>query len=92
MLELLVAPDMGNLIPAVLFQASYDFSAGHNTLYTLCTHLSNSSQEGAQWEPSGPNPSQNSRGERAGGEPFHTSETAAKSFRLTSYPDALLFR
>jgi hypothetical protein len=29
MLELLVAPNMGNLIPAVLFQALYDFSAGH---------------------------------------------------------------
>ena len=29
MLELLVVPNMRNLIPAVLLQALYDFSAGH---------------------------------------------------------------
>ena len=40
MLELLVAPNMRNLIPAVLLQALYDFSAGHKTRYTLSTHLS----------------------------------------------------
>src|ERR1700730_6570589 len=40
MLELLVAPNMRNLIPAVLLQAPYDFSAGHKTRYTLFTHLS----------------------------------------------------
>jgi len=43
MLELLVAADMGNLIPAVLFQALYGFSAGHKTRYTLFTHLSSGS-------------------------------------------------
>src|SRR2546421_3195637 len=31
MLELLVAPNMRNLIPAILLQAPYDFSAGHRT-------------------------------------------------------------
>ena len=40
MLELLVAPNMRNLIPAVLLQALYDFSARHKTRYTLSTHLS----------------------------------------------------
>ena len=40
MLELLVAPNMRNLIPAVLLQALYDFSAGHKIRYTLFTHLS----------------------------------------------------
>ncbi len=38
MLELLVAPNVRNLIPAVLLQALYDFAAGHlrndTTLYT----------------------------------------------------------
>src|SRR5712664_2075953 len=43
MLELLVAPNMRNLIPAVLLQALYDFSAGHKTRYTLSTHLSSRS-------------------------------------------------
>lgn len=38
--ELLVAPNVGNLIPAVLLQALYDFSAGHKPRYTLFTHLS----------------------------------------------------
>src|SRR5438445_11678639 len=39
MLELLVAPNMRNLIPAVLLQALYDFSAGHKIRYTLPPHL-----------------------------------------------------
>src|SRR5580704_7268395 len=43
MLELFVAPNMGNLIPAVPFQALYDLSAGHKIRYTLFTHLSNRS-------------------------------------------------
>src|SRR6476661_172731 len=43
MLELLVAPNMGNLIPAVLFQALYDLTAGHEIRYTLFTHLPNGS-------------------------------------------------
>jgi len=50
MLELLVAPNMRNLIPAVLLQAPYDFSAGHKTRYTLSTHLSS---RGLQERPSG---------------------------------------
>src|SRR5262249_40411940 len=41
MFELLVAPNMCNLMPAVLSQALYDFSAGHKIRYTLFTHLSN---------------------------------------------------
>src|SRR5580700_4864515 len=43
MLELLVAPNMGNLIPSVLFQVLYDLSAGHKIRYTLFTHLSSGS-------------------------------------------------
>ena len=43
MFELLVAPNMCNLIPAVLSQALYDFSAGHKIRYTLFTHLSSRS-------------------------------------------------
>jgi len=50
MLELLVAPNMRTLIPAVLLQALYDFSAGHKTRYTLSTHLSS---RGLQERPSG---------------------------------------
>jgi hypothetical protein len=45
MLELLVAPNMRNLIPTILLQAPYDFSAGHKIRYTLFTHLSNRSLE-----------------------------------------------
>jgi hypothetical protein len=45
MLELLVAPNMRNLKPTILFQAPHDFSAGHKIRYTLFTHLSNRSLE-----------------------------------------------
>ena len=45
MLELLVAPNMDNLIPAVPFQALYAFSTGHKIRYTLFTHLSSKSLE-----------------------------------------------
>jgi predicted RNA-binding protein YlxR (DUF448 family) len=40
MLELFVALNMRNLIPAILLQGLYDFSAGHKIRYTLFTHLS----------------------------------------------------
>jgi hypothetical protein len=45
MLELFVAPNMRNLIPAVLLQALYGFSAGHKIRYTLFTHLSSKGLE-----------------------------------------------
>jgi hypothetical protein len=53
MLELFVTPNMRNLIPAILLQALYDFSAGHKIRYTLFTHLSSRGFTGARWERAG---------------------------------------
>ena len=44
MLELFVAPNMRNLIPAVLLQELDDFSAGHRIRYD--THFLHTCQEG----------------------------------------------
>ena len=41
MLELLVAPNMVDLIPTIVLQPPNHLAAVHKSLYTLNTHLSN---------------------------------------------------
>ena len=57
MLELLVAPNVRNLIPAALLQALFDFSAGHlEMIHILYTPVKKECR-GAQWKPSSSDPS-----------------------------------
>jgi hypothetical protein len=48
MLELLVAANMSNLVPAILPQALNDLTAGHDLEYTLFTHQSTLLIEGIE--------------------------------------------